>query len=58
MHKNYGKEERLRSNMSKYLEANSTSKEKIKNLASLISMSIKVFALVIHAKGRLIDATI
>ena len=29
-----------------------------KNCASLIPMSMKVFSLVIHAKGRLIDATI
>ena len=47
------------SNTSKYLEANATSKEKLKNWASSIPMSMKVFSLVIHVpKGRLLDATI
>ena len=55
---NYGKEDWLMSNTSKYLEANATSKDKIKNWASLIPVSMKVFSSVIHAKGRLIDATI
>ena len=42
------------SNTSKYLEENDTSKEKIKNWESSIPMSMKVFSLVIHAKGSII----
>ena len=55
---NYGNEDRLTSNNSKYLEENATSKEKIKSRASSIPVSMNVFSLVIHTKGRLIDATI
>ena len=52
----YGKEDRLMSNTSKYLEENATSKEKIKNWASSIPVSMKVFTFT--QKERLIDATI
>ena len=50
---NYGKEDQLTSNTSKYLEANATSKYKIKKLGKFDSYVDEAFSLVIHAKEGL-----